>query len=255
MFAGLFKSPLLIMAVMVPPLVVIIFFAMGEWSRRSDLPLNLTASSIAGGVVIENMKDSLANDRKLLAYYERDQSALRAEVIKQRKLFLEGQGSKERVSEVETAFIAALARVHETRHSVEETDIAITEAVLGEKVLRLPELPANGFSETTELARFNGRFNWSLKEASRVEKFFSQAFGHRLPVTAMGQSATHNRLGFDHRDAMDVGLNPDSSEGRALTDYLRRAGIPFIAFRGAVSGTSTGPHIHIGKPSGRLARM
>ena len=88
-----------------------------------------------------------------------------------------------------------------------------------------------------------------------MEKYFSQAFGHRLPITAMGQSDTHNRLGFDHHDAMDVGLNPDSREGRALTDYLRKAGIPFIAFRGAVSGTSTGPHIHIGRPSGRLVRM
>ena len=216
--------------------------------------MNLTGSSGAGGSSVESMKALLTNDRRLLARYEQEQSTLRAEVIEQRKLFQAGQVSKERVSDVEKSFIAALRRVHEMRHSVEETDIAITEAVLGEKVLRMPELPANGFSETTEIARFNGAFRWSLKEAPRVEKYFSQAFGRRLPVTAMGQSETHNRLGLDHRDAMDVGLHPDSSEGRALTDYLRKAGIPFIAFRGAVSGTSTGPHIHIGRPSGRLAR-
>jgi hypothetical protein len=51
---------------------------------------------------------------------------------------------------------------------------------------------------------------------------------------------------------MDVALHPDSTEGKAFIDHLRKAGIPFIAFRGAVQGASTGPHIHVGKPSGRL---
>ncbi len=114
-------------------------------------------------------------------------------------------------------FVAALKRVHDMRHSVLETDIAITEAVLGERVERLPALPINGYSETGDLARFNGGSKWSLKEAPRVERYFSQAFGRRLPVTALGQSVTHNRLGFDHRDSMDVALHPDSIEGKALT--------------------------------------
>ncbi len=125
---------------------------------------------------------------------------------------------------------------------------------MGEKVERLPALPVNGYSETTDLARFNGGFKWSLKEAPRIERYFSQAFGRRLPVTALGQSETHNRLRFDHRDSMDVALHPDSVEGKALIDHLRKAGIPFLAFRGPVAGASTGPHIHIGRPSGRLAR-
>jgi len=73
-----------------------------------------------------------------------------------------------------------------------------------------------------------------------------------LPVTASGQSETHNRLGFDHRDSMDVALHPDSAEGKALMAYLRGSGVPFIAFRSSVPGASTGPHIHVGRPSGRL---
>jgi hypothetical protein len=52
---------------------------------------------------------------------------------------------------------------------------------------------------------------------------------------------------------MDVGLHPDSSEGKSLIDYLRKSGIPFLAFRQAVPGAATGPHIHIGKPSNRLS--
>jgi hypothetical protein len=48
---------------------------------------------------------------------------------------------------------------------------------------------------------------------------------------------------------MDVALHPDSKEGQTLLNYLRQAGIPFMAFRGAVSGAATGAHIHIGNPS------
>ncbi|MGZ8464742.1 MAG: hypothetical protein ACXWXT_04305, partial [Candidatus Binatia bacterium] len=74
-------------------------------------------------------------------------------------------------------------------------------------------------------------------------------------ITALGQSDTHNRLRFDHRDSMDIGLHPDSGEGRALAGFLRKSGIPFVAFRSAIPGAATGPHIHIGRPSGRLARQ
>jgi hypothetical protein len=202
---------------------------------------------------IGRMKDSLANDRKLLAAYEQEQSELRFEVINRRRLYQEGRISKDQVHEAEKSFIAALKRVHEMRHTVLETDIAITEVVLGEKVARLPVLPMNGYSETSDSARFNGGLQWSLKEAPRIERYFSQTFGRQLPVTAMGQSQTHNRLRFDHRDAMDVALHPDSFEGKALISYLRKAGIPFTAFHSAIARTSTGPHIHIGRPSGRLA--
>jgi len=62
----------------------------------------------------------------------------------------------------------------------------------------------------------------------------------------------HERMGLDHRDAMDVAVHPDSPEGRALMAYLRGNGIPFIAFWNRVSGAATGAHIHIGRPSLRM---
>jgi hypothetical protein len=179
---------------------------------------------------------------------------LRAEVITKRKLHHDGQISQQEVKEAEQAFVAALNQVYTMRHSVLETDIALTEAALGEKVERMPPLPINGFSESTDLTRFNGSFKWSLKEAPQIQRYFAQSFGRQLPVTALGQSETHNRLGFDHHDSMDIALHPDSTEGKALIQQLRKMGIPFIAFRGAVPGASTGPHIHVGRPSGRLAR-
>jgi hypothetical protein len=74
-----------------------------------------------------------------------------------------------------------------------------------------------------------------------------------LPIGAFGQSALHDRWGYDHRNAMDVGVNPDSNEGQVLMEYLRANGIPFTAFHFAVPGVATGPHIHIGLPSHRIA--
>src|SRR5215475_9026493 len=251
MFIEVFKSRLLIDAVALPLLLVMLFISINGWNRQTavSVPGNDGQSTIS----VEELKKALAQERQSLLNREREQATLRTEVIKRRKLFQNGQLSKDQVTEAERAFVAALTQVHELRHSVTETEVAITEAVLGEKVLRLPVLPVGGFSQTAEFMRFNGGFKWSIREAPRVEKFFAQTFGRRLPVTALGQSHTHSRLGFDHHDSMDVALHPDSAEGRKLIDYLRKAGIPFIAFKQAIPGVSTGPHIHIGKPSGRIA--
>jgi hypothetical protein len=94
--------------------------------------------------------------------------------------------------------------------------------------------------------------NWSISDSARVENFFLARFNRRLPLTAFGQSDLHTRWGLDHRQGIDVGLQPDSPEGRVLINFLRTEKIPFLAFRSAVPGVATGPHIHIGKGSHRL---
>ena len=255
MFFEAYRLRVLLMTAAIIPLAFITFYLLGMGNRQTGHSAYSVASGDAAGLNgIEKMKESLAQERKVLAGYERDQSTLRVEVIRRRKLFLDGKISKDQVVDAEQLFVAALTRVHAMRESVIETDIAVTEAVLGEKVLRMPILPLNGYSQTAELARFNGGFKWSLREAPRIERFFSEAFGRALPITAKGQSATHNRFGFDHHDAMDVALHPDSVEGKALINQLRKSGIPFIAFRSIIPGASTGPHIHIGKPSVRFRR-
>jgi hypothetical protein len=72
-----------------------------------------------------------------------------------------------------------------------------------------------------------------------------------LPIAVFGQGAIHDRWRLDHRNAMDISLNPDGVEGKVLIDFLQRNGVPFSAFRGAIPGVATGPHIHIGRPSHR----
>ncbi len=92
---------------------------------------------------------------------------------------------------------------------------------------------------------------WSLADAAKVEQFFTSKFKKPLPTTAFGQSDLHTRWGLDHRNGMDVGLHPDSVEGRALIEFLRTESIPFLVFRGPIPGVATGPHIHIGNRSSR----
>src|SRR5581483_2478515 len=192
MFSALAKSRSLQAALVLLPLAGVGLWAANGLGLRSPWsPFSAAARVPDGADAIARMRASLDADRARLLDYEKKQSRLRAEVIEKRKLRQAGQISEDEVRETEQAFVAALKQVY-----------AMRSAVLGEKVERMPALPVNGFSETKELARFNGGFKWSLQEAPRVEKYFTETFGRRLPVTALGQSETHNRLGFDHRDSM-----------------------------------------------------
>jgi len=116
-----------------------------------------------------------------------------------------------------------------------------------ERVLRIehPTPAADTSSSETQTGK------WRLAEAAKVEEFFTSKFKRPLPLTAFGQSDLHTRWGLDHRNGMDVGLHPDSVEGRALIEFLRAESIPFLVFRGPVPGVATGPHIHIGNRSPR----
>jgi hypothetical protein len=136
---------------------------------------------------------------------------------------------------------------------IAEADQLLVEAMIVEEMSRLPALGVGGFVQTQMLVRYNGPARFGLEALPRVEKYFLDVFGRPLPVSARGQTSLHNRMGLDHRQAVDVALHPDSAEGRGLMAYLRRQGIPFIGLRGAMSGASTGAHIHIGQPSARLA--
>jgi hypothetical protein len=157
------------------------------------------------------------------------------------------------VEEAERALAAARRDVDDTRTAIEEADRLIFEASVQEHLARLAPLAPGAYQDTDALIRYNGRGRWSLADVPRVERAFADAFGRALPISALGQTAVHTRIGFDHRDAADVAVHPDSVEGRWLMGYLRQAEIPFIGVRLAVPGTSTGAHVHIGRASARLA--
>jgi hypothetical protein len=199
--------------------------------------------------LIQKIRETRAGAEKLLALHESERARI-AELYEQRReQYYAGLISRNEVLQTEHALAEAMLRVDEDKRWLAETDMALTEYTMRDELLRLPGIAVGGYSETGTLVRFNGAAPWSLLDSAKVENFFSRAFGRALPISAFGQTATHDRLRFDHRNAIDVALHPDSKEGQSLTGYLRQSGIPFIAFRNAVPGAATGAHIHIGKPS------
>ena len=201
--------------------------------------------------VIQKISDTRVGAEKLLALHEGERARLAQIYELRREQYYAGLISRNDVLQVEQALAEAMIRVDEDKRWLAETDMALTEYTMRDELHRLPGIAVGGYSESANLVRFNGATPWSLLDSAKIESFFSRAFGRALPISAFGQSATHDRLRFDHRHAMDVALHPDSREGKSLLNYLRQAGIPFIAFRKSVPGASTGAHIHIGKPSQR----
>jgi hypothetical protein len=197
------------------------------------------------------MRETREGAEKLLALHETARQRSEEEYERRRELYYQGLIARNDVLQAEHLLAEAITRVEEDKRWLAESDMALTEFALRDELLRLPRLSTGGYSETGSLIRFNGDTAWRLADAAKIEKFFLNTFGHALPISALGQTATHERLRFDHRNAMDVALHPDSKEGQSLLNYLRQAGIPFIAFRNAVPGAATGAHIHIGKPSPR----
>ena len=178
-------------------------------------------------------------------------------LAKRRELLTRGIVARREVDEAERAREAAEAKLEATRAEFTQSETLVAEAVAAEALRRVPATPTPSPQDASvgdaRFTYYNGSGSWSLPvQASKIERFFSLRFGRALPVSAYGQTAAHNRLGFDHRDALDVALHPDSIEGRALMAYLRSAAISFIAFRSAVPGAATGAHIHIGPTSHRL---
>jgi hypothetical protein len=204
--------------------------------------------------VIAAAKDYKASLEKVLKFQEDDVKAAAGTLEKRKVLLAENIISKKELEESERALSAAEAKLADTKRQMGEADNLIAEASAEKQLIRLGPSPLGAYQATAALIRYNGPTHWALSDASKVEGFFEKSFHHALPISAFGQTAVHDQLGFDHHNAMDVAVSPDSAEGQSLMTYLRDAGIPFIAFRHAVKGSATGAHIHIGLPSRRVSK-
>jgi hypothetical protein len=120
------------------------------------------------------------------------------------------------------------------------------------RLAALPPVSPGEERSTPDVLEYRGASPWTLAQVASLEQFVAVRFERSLPVSALGQTPLHDRLGFDHRNAVDVAVHPDRVEGRALLDHLRARGIPFLAFRGPLAGASTGAHVHVGAASPRL---
>jgi hypothetical protein len=192
---------------------------------------------------------------KLQASYEKSVVKAEDEVAKSRELFAAGLIAKKDVEASEAKLTLARDKVAEVKQRLTAADSQIADTLLEaeaeSKIAKTRPIPRGGLISTTAMIRYNGGAAWSLSDAWKVQRFFLDAFKRPLPVAVFGQGAIHDRWRLDHHNAMDISLHPDDPEGQALLGFLRANGIPFLAFRQAIPGTATGPHIHIGRPSHR----
>jgi hypothetical protein len=204
---------------------------------------------------IETTKEYKASLEKLRELYKVSAQKAEDRLGKSKELFKDGLISKKQVEEGEQALEAERLKISSVEQQLKTADTQIAQTLVeveGEKQIAKFRLkPKNGLINTASFIRYTGAGSWAISQANSLESFFQQSFRRPLPIAVFGQGSIHNRWRLDHRNAMDVSLHPDGAEGQALIDFMKRNGIPFSAFRGAIPGVATGPHIHIGRPSHR----
>src|SRR4029077_10438846 len=201
-------------------------------------------------------RDYKANLEKLMAIYEADAKQAEGRLQKMKELSVQGLITRREVESSEDVAARARDKVVDAQAQLKSADVQLAEAQIEVEAeeaapkLRVGPAPraVGGLVHTTAYIRYGGACVWSLSEAGAVKQFFMLKFGRPLPIHVFGQSPLHDRWGYDHRNAMDIGLNPDSTQGQALMEYLRVNGVPFTAFHFAIPGVATGPHIHVGLP-------
>ena len=243
-------------ALLVVTLAIVTAAQVQAQARRSTAPEaargNTRLEKTAADVIAATQSYRAALE-KVLAIHERE-LARRNELAELRQdLYERGVLSRREFEEGQRAQLEAQKSVEDTRRAMSDADRMMSEARTAESLARLAPLARGGYEETPGLVRYNGTAAWSITgDLPRLQQFFLARFGRPLPISALGQTALHDRMGFDHRNALDVAVHPDSPEGRALMEHLRLAGIPFIAAWGAIPGSTSGAHIHVGQPSPRF---
>ncbi len=204
---------------------------------------------------INATKEYKASLQKLLALYEASERKAEQRLAQSNELYNEGLLSKKQLEENENAVTVEKEKVLGVQTQIASADTQIAQTLVeieGDKqIAKLGKMRKGTLIQTTSFIRYNGGSGFLLSNAGKIQNFFFQKFSRPLPVAVFGQGAIHDRWRLDHHNAMDISLNPDGAEGQALMEFLRLSGIPFSAFRGAIPGVATGPHIHIGLPSHR----
>lgn len=200
-----------------------------------------------------------ASLEKLRASYEKSVVKAEDELTKSRELFAAGLISRRAVEAGEVEVAEKKDKVAEVNRRMASADSQIADTLLEAeaetKLAKAKPIRRGGMISTASFIRYNGAAVWALSDAWKVQRFFLDTFKKPLPIAVLGQGPIHDRWRLDHHNAMDVSLHPDGPEGQALLGFLRANGIPFLAFREAIPGTATGPHIHIGRPSHRYSEQ
>jgi len=204
--------------------------------------------TLYGELHTENMTDAQA--REMLAAAQRRVDRQQALITERQTLLDSGIMARSE--------LAVFQDELDSRHRV--LDLAKNRVQLRNELLQMAEAEraleraaqAGAASLNGVMIRYQGNGLFSLSDLPTISTEFEKRFHSALPVSALGQTLVHQSMGLDHRNRVDVALNPDSSEGVWLRQLLERLHVPYLAFRSAVAGAATAPHIHIGPQSTRL---
>jgi hypothetical protein len=213
------------------------------------VPLRATPAAVPSELA-EAAREYRVSLGNLLPFREAAVARARETLATRQQLAEQGLVARREIEVAEQALVTAQAALASTQAEIGEAERMVAEAEAAAVLASLPPPRPGVLTVTPTLLRFHGPRPWSLPS---LERFFTERFHRALPVSALGQTAVHDRLGFDHRNALDVAVHPDSAEGQALMAWLRTQGVSFLAFRGPVAGEATGAHVHIGEPSPRRA--
>jgi hypothetical protein len=236
-----------------------VFVSSGGFAQSK--PASVTAGPETSPV-IEATQEFIAKTQDLAQMQANEILGVELKVGEVRQLVNEGLLARTQLEEAEAGLAALRVQLAATRQRIADAEQMIIDTRAADKLAKTQLAAAKANAQAAAksqsflkptIMRYSGASSWALTNLAGVQSFFATKFGRALPTSAIGQSATHNQLRYDHRNAVDVALHPDSLEGRTLIEFLRSQGIPFLAFRGAVPGVATGAHIHIGSPSHRIS--
>ena len=208
----------------------------------------ILAETLYSAAPVEKLTQSQADAMMTAAHRRFDRQNLQVE---ERRRLLEGGA----ISQSEFDAIAAEAEDRRRVLTLAENRVKLLEDLHHmAETEKLAERASSSAPATlrNSMIRYSGNGQFSLADVPAISAQFERRFHYPLPVSALGQTLLHQSLGLDHRNRVDVAINPGSGEGIWLRSFLETLHVPYLAFSNAVAGAATAPHIHIGVESTRL---
>jgi hypothetical protein len=216
-------------------------------ARAQEVVADVTDQAILdrtlyGHLRVEDLTDDQAED--MVAAARRRVGRTRQKLEQMKNLVAAGVAEQLRLTDLENELAARTKALDQAKSRAE--------LVLQIVAMARAESDSAVAVERTAEQHFEGDGTLDDEQIRQITLAFENHFREPFPVSARGETAVHRALGFDHAGRIDVAIAPDSPEGVWLRNYLEQRDIPFYAFRVAIPGKATGPHIHIGPPSTRL---
>jgi hypothetical protein len=230
-----------------------------ELRRSGEEPTRILADAPDEAILRRTLYGKLTIE-ELTEQQGQEMTAAATRLFERRKARLEE--ARKLVDEGALPRLALTPCIEELDRSRRTLDLAVSRAALLAQLAGMARREKEALAQRQETAhepaplaeRYDGDGLLRSGDLKTITLAFEKQFSKPLPVSAVGDTAVHRLLGFDHHGRIDVALDPDQPEGIWLRKYLRTMRIPYFAFRSFLSGRATGPHIHIGTPSERTSR-